>query len=199
MTTYKINEIFTSIQGEGKFVGYPVIFLRLAGCSMGCSFCDTKYCQQVNQQMTAKEIINYFADKFPFFSRVVITGGEPFEQDLSDLLFLLDKNEYAIHIETNCAHDIPKEYANVIWLTGSPKKRWEDKTVKYCDEIKVVVSTDKDINKALHLHDVNRQALLYLQPESNKPENIKKCVEACLKWPHIFHLSVQVHKMIEVR
>ena len=72
----RVNEIFYSIQGEGRYTGTPAIFIRLAGCNLRCDFCDTEH--QPYQDLTEEEIMRQIAD-FPT-SHVVITGGEPMLQ-----------------------------------------------------------------------------------------------------------------------
>lgn len=105
-----ISEIFSSIQGEGRFAGHPAIFIRFAGCSVGCGFCDTKHAQQCNPvyrqptenmrllepqaqkekwySLTIQEVCEYVSElieqsstnKRKRIELIVITGGEPFEQ-----------------------------------------------------------------------------------------------------------------------
>ena len=72
----RVNEIFYSIQGEGRYTGTPAIFIRLAGCNLRCNFCDTEH--QPYQDLTEEEIMRQIAD-FPA-DHVVITGGEPMLQ-----------------------------------------------------------------------------------------------------------------------
>lgn len=72
----RVNEIFYSIQGEGRYTGTPAIFIRLAGCNLRCNFCDTEH--QPYQDLTEEEIMRQIAD-FPA-SHIVITGGEPMLQ-----------------------------------------------------------------------------------------------------------------------
>ena len=82
--SWKVSEIFYSIQGEGKHTGMPAVFLRLAGCTMGCDFCDTKYAFSGGEEMNSLQILVALAE-FPC-KTVVITGGEPTEQDLPALI-----------------------------------------------------------------------------------------------------------------
>ena len=78
--SWKVNETFYSIQGEGRHTGMPAVFLRLSGCSMNCSFCDTKYAFGAGKEMGAEALLNDLA-QYPV-KTVIITGGEPTEQDL---------------------------------------------------------------------------------------------------------------------
>lgn len=123
MKTYKINEIFYSIQGEGHWAGSPAVFVRFAGCNLNCSWCDTDHSPQ--RELTAEEIESEIQDAMPDVSVdslehivVVLTGGEPLLQvdtELLDALFPLD-----IHLETNGTIPLPStEYFS--WITVSPK------------------------------------------------------------------------------
>ena len=84
---YKVNEVFYSLEGEGLFSGQAAVFVRLAGCTMHCPWCDTKYAQKTKFNLTAEQILKKIA-AFPC-KTVVLTGGEPTEQNLTALLKLL--------------------------------------------------------------------------------------------------------------
>ena len=73
----KVNEIFDSIQGEGRYAGYPATFVRLSGCNLACNWCDTKY-HTNGKQMTIEEIIKDLQQRKPGI--IVWTGGEPTNQ-----------------------------------------------------------------------------------------------------------------------
>ena len=116
----KIKEIFWSLQGEGLRIGFPSVFLRMAGCNLKCPFCDTKGSWENGRDMAIHKIIkdiDKYRKKYPQ-SQVVITGGEPLEQDLSPLVDVLKKKNYFISIETNGLHF--QELA-IDWWTVSPK------------------------------------------------------------------------------
>lgn len=193
-TVYKVNEIFETIQGEGFFTGEPVIFVRLSGCSMGCEFCDTKYSQEIHYNLTAEQILRQLENFTK--KRVVISGGEPFEQDLAQLLCALNRENYDISIETNGAHPIIKSYGT--WVTVSPKKQFLSESLKSASEIKFVISNEEDIVRAKKMMSHYKKDYFYLQPESGKEEATKLCVKTCLEDPR-FKLSVQVHKLIDIK
>lgn len=95
-----IIETFLSIQGEGVHAGLPTYFVRLAGCNLRCSYCDTKYSYGQGNKKTIAQIISTIK-KQPF-KLVCITGGEPFLQDeTKKLIAQLAKLEYQVDIETN--------------------------------------------------------------------------------------------------
>lgn len=90
----QVTEIFDTIQGEGPWSGLPCTFIRLAGCNLCCTWCDTEYSSF--NEMSIKEIgyeVNH--------KHVVITGGEPFRQNITPLVKHIINNGYSIQIETN--------------------------------------------------------------------------------------------------
>ena len=96
----KINEIFYSIQGEGRWTGLPNIFIRVTGCNLRCSFCDTKYAYFDGKEMPIEDIMKDVS-KYPC-KKVCITGGEPLLQEQTiELIDSLIKEKYHISIETN--------------------------------------------------------------------------------------------------
>ena len=192
--SYKVNEIFYSIQGEGKHTGMPAIFLRLSGCSMGCPFCDTKYAFADGKGMNNLEILVALS-AFPC-KTVVITGGEPTEQDLPALMSLLKSAGYCIHLETNGANDTDVSLADFVCV--SPKMKVSQAMLKKADIIKLVIGQDtplSDLEKYYAYEDEETQ--IYLQPESNKQENIDLCVKLLKEHPSA-RLSVQMHKLINI-
>ena len=106
-----VNEIFYSLQGEGKLAGVPSIFIRLAGCPLRCRWCDTKYAWNANagDALTPEQILEKIKEYPTQFA--VITGGEPMVQaGLSELINILHENEYHITVET----------AGIEYLSGLP-------------------------------------------------------------------------------
>jgi organic radical activating enzyme len=115
----KINEIFWSAQGEGVHSGASAIFVRLAGCSLRCPYCDTRDSWEQGTPMSAAAVaaaIDKLKAAYPQ-ARLVITGGEPLEQDLGGLLAACGRR-HVVSLETNGLHfqDLP-----VDWWTVSPK------------------------------------------------------------------------------
>jgi len=98
MSTLQVSEIFYSIQGEGVSCGQAAAFIRLGGCSLGCRWCDTKYTWHGGQVWEEQRILDT-VEGFPA-RRVVVTGGEPFEQDIVSLLQALRQAGFTIEIET---------------------------------------------------------------------------------------------------
>lgn len=101
----RINEIFFSLQGEARTVGLPTVFIRLTGCPLRCSYCDTTYAFQGGEWMTLDEIINRVMEYET--THVTVTGGEPLAQPACiELLTLLCDKGYQVSLETSGAFDI---------------------------------------------------------------------------------------------
>ena len=193
--SWNVSEIFYSVQGEGRHTGMPAVFLRLAGCTMGCDFCDTKYAFAPGTQMNSLQILVELA-KYPC-KTVVVTGGEPAEQDLPALISVLKSAGHTVHIETNGAHDTDVSQADFVCV--SPKKTVHENMLKKADVIKLVIGPNtplQDVEKYYNYE--NEKTTLYLQPLDNLQENIDKCLQLVKNHPTA-RLSVQLHKLINVK
>lgn len=201
----KITEIFPSIQGEGLRQGEPTIFIRLAGCNLRCTFCDTKYAWQGGQDFTAAQIsekVKTLRKSFPS-DWVCLTGGEPLLQDLSELVCWLRKERLKIQVETNATI---YQKLTVDWYSISPKPKKYFYRPEYrlrAKEVKLVVV------KSLSLRIINKlrneflpSIPLILQPQSNKKWSgslgralLLKALQAGLK---NIRLSYQLHKFYDL-
>lgn len=191
---YKINEIFYSVQAEGKYAGHPAIFVRLCGCNLKCPWCDTKYHNEgtfYTKQELESEVKKLSTDTKNVI--VVFTGGEPTLQlkDEEELLKGYDR-----HIETNGTKHVP------VWIdyvTCSPKSDIDFKKMdRRPDEIKVIYEKGRD-DYLKKLPTMAQGSRLYLQPlELNGKMNINETMKFILENP-IYKLSLQFHKMIGVR
>jgi organic radical activating enzyme len=193
--TLNVSEIFYSVQGEGKYSGAAAVFVRLAGCSMGCAWCDTKYALETKRALTPRQILEE-VEKYPA-KTVILTGGEPAEQDILPLLEVLNKNNFEIHLETNGANDI--DTSLIFCTTVSPKKNVNENMLKKADVIKLVIDgslTEKQILD--YKKYINNKTSFYLQPEGNKPENTKQCLKLIKENPQL-KLSVQLHKLLNIK
>ncbi len=101
MNKLLVSEIFFSLNGEGLEIGKPTVFVRLSGCNLECSWCDTEYTNEDPKEMSAMEIIKEIKKVDNGSDSVLITGGEPLGQDIENLVSLLKEKEYQISIETN--------------------------------------------------------------------------------------------------
>lgn len=169
LSILKVNEIFWSFQGEGLRAGFPSIFLRLAGCQLGCPYCDTKEAWKSGRWMPLSDIIEELRKqkkKYPA-SQVVITGGEPMEQDLGDLVEALKMKNFFVAIETNGL-----EYADlpIDWWTVSPKDVADydvhEKLTNRIDEIKLIVNNNLTIDIIKRIRDMGDHFPIFLQPDA---------------------------------
>jgi len=150
MKTIKVNEVFQSIQGEGRYAGYPCLFIRLSGCTRQCSFCDTDH--ENYNEITTKKLINIIEKSKK--NIIVFTGGEPLLQfDMIREIQKFGPENVKYHLETNGDLLDPGHLLFFNYICISPK---DLKTIKKIDlvypkyislDIKVV--TDLKLNKKL--------------------------------------------------
>ena len=101
MSTYKVVETFTSIQGEGSLVGQNMFFIRMHGCDLKCKFCDEP------KHKDASLIVEYTAAQLAYKAKkadtkwVCITGGEPSLQNLNPLIYHINGTGFRFQVETN--------------------------------------------------------------------------------------------------
>ncbi|MFQ5715072.1 MAG: radical SAM protein [Candidatus Scalinduaceae bacterium] len=147
-----VNEIFKSIQGESTHAGIPCVFVRLTGCNLRCSYCDTTYAYEEGRNMTVNKIVN----KIEGYGckNVCITGGEPLlQRNIYKLINLLKTKSYKIFVETNGAMNIDLLPGNIIRImdvkcpdSGMNKEMdWKNlERLRGDDEVKFVMSSKKD-------------------------------------------------------
>lgn len=148
-----INEVFYSIQGEGHYVGVPMVFVRTNLCRIGCKFCDTKYTWQFishNKFYTPQQLLDKVREIAPKCKHVCITGGEPFEQEkaLLDTCRFFRDNGMLVHIETSGSIIISKEFADYChWIVCSPKSFNGANFDSPIKELKVLITKNSDMRK----------------------------------------------------
>lgn len=196
MVTYRINDIFYSLQGEGRWAGTPAIFIRFSGCNLKCPFCDTNF--QYHIELTSRQIADRAKQLSSDCNFVVLTGGEPSLQIDTELLDMLRRNNYKIAIETNGTHELPKE--GIDWVTVSPKNQYVDNgelVLASANEVKVVFSgLPFTFNSNIVADNY------YLQPcdtgDSIKNAQItSECVEYIKQHPK-WKLSLQQQKILNI-
>lgn len=148
-----VQDIFYTIQGEGPFTGEPAVFIRLAGCHLACTFCDTDFESNVNQRLTVEAIRGQatvaalaVSESLPL---VVITGGEPMRQNIAPLIYSLLAQGFK-HVQIETAGNLwPPGFEDVavglvderVTLVCSPKTpHLHHQILKYCSHWKYVVS-----------------------------------------------------------
>ena len=170
-----IMEHFYTIQGEGRFAGWPAYFIRLAGCDVGCVWCDVKESWDASKHpdLEVDKLIEQIK-KTPA-KVVVITGGEPAIYPLDYLTVNLQNNQFRTHIETSGAYKLSGKWD---WVCLSPKKfmRTRKSVYKKAHELKVIIYNKHDFNWAEgHLSLVNDTCMLYLQPKCGSDSVITVC------------------------
>lgn len=213
-----VNEIFPTIQGEGPFSGRPAIFIRLSGCNLQCSWCDTEYTN--GEAMTDLDILMVVKKLCPNNldgMLVVISGGEPFRQNISQLCKALLKLKYVVQIETNGTLSNPDFPWDNVHVVVSPKTKFLHKDVKknHCYYKYVVSSDDSESEDGLPLFETQNSGggipappspstemdRIYLSPLDSHDvaqnfENRKTAIDLCMKFG--YNLSLQIHKYLNL-
>lgn len=197
----KVNEIFHSLQGEGRFTGHSAVFIRLSGCNLSCPFCDTAH--QTGTEMTDEEILEKITG-YPA-RHAVITGGEPGLQLTGDFIGRLHQNGFFVQVETNGTVKIPD---NADWITCSPKTP-EIKPGRV-DEIKLLFMGDGKDEERISRHDSIKARCRSLQPcdhsmtEHDPVKCLRRnqatlhgCIEYVKSHPQ-WSLSLQTHKLLDI-
>lgn len=189
---YRVNEIFYSLQGEGRFTGTPAVFLRFSGCNLRCSFCDTRH--EDYSSMSVRDILNAL-NAFPART-VVITGGEPTLQLDAELCGALQEQGWRIHLETNGTRPL-QPGVKVDWVTCSPKEGGDVK-IQGINELKVLF-WGQDVSGFLQTpaSEYRLQPLDTGDAVRNK-EILKETIDYILMHP-TWQLSLQTHKILNVR
>ena len=191
-------EMFYSLQGEGYHQGKAAFFIRLAGCDVGCVWCDVKDSWDATKHpsLTIDEIVQA-ALAHP--SKIaIVTGGEPLLHELSPLTDALKLAGFQIHIETSGSSTLS---GNWDWICLSPKKFKQPlaESVQAASELKVVVFNASDLVWAESFaKQVNPECKLYLQPEWDKAMTMTPLVIEYIKANPKWELSAQLHKYIQV-
>lgn len=194
---YRINEIFYSLQGEGRWTGRAAVFVRMSGCNLACPFCDTDF--NSYQEMTADDIVARCQEIGGQCRFVVLTGGEPTLQDDDDLVEAWHKAGYYVSMETNGTHPYPK---GINWVTCSPKCAFVDKGsqlgITKANELKLVFDD---------IHPVDDYGLTteykYLQPcdvgdDKQNAIILRHCIEYIKQHPD-WQLSLQTHTIVGIQ
>ncbi|MGP6489630.1 7-carboxy-7-deazaguanine synthase QueE [Duffyella gerundensis] len=220
---YPINEMFQTLQGEGFYTGVPAIFIRMQGCPVGCSWCDTKHTwdKLANRETAlgdilvkteesdawgsadAATLIQTIADQQWTARHVVITGGEPAIYDLCPLTESLEQAGFSCQIETSGTHEI--RCSSATWVTVSPKVNMRGgydviaQALQRADEVKHPVGRQRDIDELELLLSTlkdGKSRIIALQPISQKDAATRLCIETCIA--RNWRLSMQTHKYLNI-
>ena len=194
---YPLMEDFYTIQGEGVHTGKAAYFIRLAGCDVGCWWCDVKdsWDESAHPKVKTGDIVE--RAKKSGAKLAVITGGEPLLHNLEALTIELKKAGMEIHIETSGSSPLS---GSLDWITLSPKrfKKPLEEVFPYVDELKVVVLTNKDLEWAeLNAAKCPENTVLLLQPEWDTPKSVGLIIDYVKKNPE-WGISLQTHKFLNV-
>jgi 7-carboxy-7-deazaguanine synthase len=207
----QVNEIFQSIEGEGIRAGSLATFIRLRGCNLNCSYCDSKYANEpgeFNRELSAPEILQLVED-ISIGNLVTITGGEPLiHLGVYDLIILLINAGYEVNVETNgsmqpqlsstpgqlfytmdykCPSSGEEHAMN--WVALGQLKEW--------DVLKFVVGSLKDLEKARFVIDNLTPACpVFISPVFGQiePVQIVEYMQEQLMFP--CRIQLQLHKFI---
>jgi 7-carboxy-7-deazaguanine synthase len=193
-----LAEIFYSLQGEGGRTGQATVFVRVAGCTLACSFCDTDF--RVRREMTVTEVAaEVLAHGCPW---VCLTGGEPTMYDLQTLCDRLHDAGLRLQVETNGQH--PRPDWRLDHITVSPKEteggRLHPWYLENATEFKYVVDTEADVARALANPTAGHPGgpALYVQPNALNLDAVRLCIDAVKAHPGRLRLSLQTHKLLHI-
>ncbi|MCX6695769.1 MAG: 7-carboxy-7-deazaguanine synthase QueE [Candidatus Altiarchaeota archaeon] len=200
----KVVEIFASIQGEGKHIGKPTVFVRLSGCNLECSWCDTKYAREGGKEMTVGEVVGEV--KKHRINNVCITGGEPMLQlaELRQLVEKLGRLKYHTVLETNgTLYDkFVFDKVDCVSFDVKPPSSGEESDIRLLkklmqkDQVKIVVSDEKDFKFAKRmLKKIPVEVIL--QPAGGA--DIKWIAEKVIEEKLNARVLPQLHKIIKVK
>jgi organic radical activating enzyme len=194
---YPVVSHFHTIQGEGTWAGHAAYFIRLAGCDVGCTWCDTKESWSIEGHpvISTADICAAAVDSGAPIA--VITGGEPTMHDLGSISAELRRAGLQTHLETSGAHPLSGEFD---WVVLSPKKFKPpvDEAFLVTDELKVVVAHRSDFEWAEENRTRCRADVkLMLQPEWESPHMLRSIVDYVKRNPD-WTISIQTHKYLNI-
>jgi 7-carboxy-7-deazaguanine synthase len=193
-----VMEYFYTIQGEGSYSGRAAFFIRLAGCDVGCVWCDVKESWDMSDHplLTIDFLVNKVVNSGSDF--VVITGGEPAMYDLSTLVNRLKERTIEVAIETSGTYPL---VGAIDWYCFSPKKFKApvDEAYLKASELKIIISHPSDFKWAEeHSAKVSTNCKLFLQPEWSKQERFLPQIIDYVKEHPKWRISLQTHKYMNI-
>ena len=192
-----LMEEFYTIQGEGFHTGTAAYFIRIGGCDVGCHWCDVK--ESWNAELHPPTGIDLIVNNASKYSKtVVVTGGEPLMWDMSALTKSLKDRNLNVHIETSGAYPLSGTWD---WICLSPKKNKLPTQTVYdnADELKVIIHNKHDFMFAEEQAEkVNSKAILFLQPEWSKKEEMTPLIVDYVMNNPKWRVSLQTHKYLNI-
>ena len=202
----RITEIFHSLQGETSRTGLPTVFIRLTGCPLRCTYCDTAYAFTGGKNMSIADILRQVAEYAPRY--VTVTGGEPLAQKNSLLLLqTLCEAGYQVSLETGGSLDIGEVDTRVMRVVDiktpasgeSSKNRWENLALlTRHDEIKFVLCNEKDYlwaKQILQQHRLAERCTVLFSPAQGTLDSTR-LADWILRDRLPVRMQVQLHKIL---
>lgn len=191
-------EEFFSVQGEGYHTGKAAYFIRLGGCDVGCSWCDSRFAWDpslhplVETDIIVNNVILSGTDS------VVVTGGEPLMWNLDYLCSCLKSNDIKTFIETSGAYPLSGKWD---WICLSPKEKMPplSNICKMADELKVIIQDRNDFRWAEKYRNLVRKGcFLFLQPEWKHFSDVIPEIVEYVKRNPVWRISLQTHKYMHI-
>ncbi len=206
-----VQEIFPTLQGEGCYVGYPAVFVRLGGCNLACDFCDTEFetYQNFSLQKILDEVqkISKNSEEKVVRNLVVITGGEPMRQPIERLCEELIKLNFLVQIETNGT--IFRKLPPQVKIICSPKitnKKYHQirsDLLLRINAFKFIISKNKkNYQEVAEVGQTKSKIPVYIQPmdeydETKNQANLQHVLDLSQK--HGYLVSLQIHKILKIK
>lgn len=197
MNTYRINEIFYSLQGEGVRAGTPNLFLRFTGCNETCRVethgfdCDTEFAS--GRPLTIEQILSELRDAGAC-EWIILTGGEPALQVDRELIDDLHAAGYKLAIETNGSIELPP---GLDWITVSPKVAEHAVRQRVAHEVKYVRNHGQAIPRTV-VEASHKLISPAFAGEQLDPRSLEWCIQLVKQHPD-WRLSIQMHKAWRIR
>lgn len=218
-STLEVHSIFSTIQGEGPFCGRPAVFVRLAGCNLQCPGCDTEYTdnrQRMRYEAILFSIKHRLAVTDSNANLIVISGGEPFRQNIAPFCDFLIENDFDVQIETNGSMQIPMELSQLVTVVCSPKTaKLHPSALHRANAFKYVMKAGNMREEdGLPLQALDHRATpyiarphksfrgkIYLQPMDEQDvfknfKNTQAVLASAMK--HNYTVQLQIHKLLNV-
>lgn len=193
---YNLVEIFESLQGEGRNVGRPCVFIRFAGCNLDCPWCDTdvKKHFEISLEDLVKEVSGYRTRS------VILTGGEPtIQNDMPELVAALKEAGFWIAVETNGTNDV-SWLQFVDYVACSPKAEFPDSVqISKADEVRIVASSQDIASFCRKMKDSIEAKDYYISPCDRGDSIDYASAKSVLSELDGWSLSVQLHKILGFR
>lgn len=207
-----VNDIFLSIQGESSFAGYPCNFIRLSGCNLNCTYCDTKESLKIenSRQFTIDEIIGIIKKQGSGITLAEVTGGEPLiQEDVYGLFNELKSNGFRVLLETNGTVNLKKVPSQIIKVvdvkcpSSGFSERFDFNNLEYInpsDEIKFVIGCAEDYDFAkqfLYANNINTEKIIFSPVEGLcSPKTLAGLI---LNDRLNVRLGLQLHKILNIK